>query len=435
MSGPKTSRYNLTPEERRRREELRRRQLRRQAANNSLNGMRGELEGFITRLEGGRGALCELILVSEGKNDRLDRLDRLSSDCAALRRHCSVEKGLSLEALEEKASACEKRFATLKASALLLEGELFAAKTELADRKQAARLSEVTLSFADIEAEETVDTEGYREILSQLLADEKVSFRQKERARELLSFLAGANAKQLESFSALHLKPLLADCESDRREYDRLSAEYLPLRREYEGLCALCGDQPISTECGEEGVAILKEAVRQKSLEVARDDEEGYIAEALDEVMEELGYRIKGERISRNGQGRRFRHSLYRYGEGVVIDVTESSDGKITMEIGAADNCDRLPTAEEVEALRDSMEDFCVSFAEIEEKLAERGIVPSRISHMPVSDACAQIINVKEYDARAEDFGSITAEEGSASQEELLQIRRRIRKARSLRIE
>lgn len=58
---------------------------------------------------------------------------------------------------------------------------------------------------------------------------------------------------------------------------------------------------------------------------------------------------------------------------------------------------DRQPNAEEIDQLVQDMHSFCSDYAEVERRLAERGVLMGHISHMPPSAEHAQIINVNDY--------------------------------------
>ena len=79
------------------------------------------------------------------------------------------------------------------------------------------------------------------------------------------------------------------------------------------------------------------------------------------------------------------------------MNVTYSSDGKITMELGGIGNDDRLPTETESARLASDMRTFCDDYHEIEQRLLKKGIVTKKISVLPPDAQYAQIINVSDY--------------------------------------
>lgn len=202
----------------------------------------------------------------------------------------------------------------------------------------------------------------------------------------------------LQSFAAITILPL-------EQQHRRETALYEEERERYELLshrhAALCGqlNLPASPAPWQPGAAeALEKQIADMEQTVYRHEEQAYIRQALDEVMVDMGYALLGEREVRKRSGARFHHALYTLGDGTAVDVTYDANGQIAMELGGLDDVDRLPDAEETASLCRSMEDFCTSFTEFEARLATRGVVlKDRISLLPPAEDYAQIINVQDY--------------------------------------
>ena len=68
------------------------------------------------------------------------------------------------------------------------------------------------------------------------------------------------------------------------------------------------------------------------------------------------------------------------------------------MEVGKTDTQDRIPESSESQSIVETMEAFCSDFAEIERRLAERGVIlKNRIRLSPPVAEYAQVINVTDY--------------------------------------
>lgn len=166
----------------------------------------------------------------------------------------------------------------------------------------------------------------------------------------------------------------------------------------YEALCKQMGVQAKQVEFSEIGMRELEVSITDLECQANHDAEQAYISQSVDEVMTEMGYEVIGHRQVRKKTGKEFRSKLLTYEDGTVINVTESSNGQITMEIGGADEKDRLPDANERVALRKTMESFCKDFHKIEERLSARGVIlNARLSMAPPEEAYAQIINLNDY--------------------------------------
>ena len=179
-------------------------------------------------------------------------------------------------------------------------------------------------------------------------------------------------------------------------EFEELEAEYI----------VLCSQLHIAAKkfiFSESGVAELKAEIAKLQNELLEDSEQEYIADAIDEVMEEMGYDLIGSREVTKKSGKRFRDELYTFSEGTAVNIRYDSQGKIAMEHGGIDSTDRLPSSSEATKLEDEMISFCDKFTEFEKRLAAKGIVcKNRVSHLPPKAEYAQIINTSDYDMIAE---------------------------------
>ena len=146
-----------------------------------------------------------------------------------------------------------------------------------------------------------------------------------------------------------------------------------------------------------DAVAVLDARIGEMEELIRHQEEQAYISRCVDEAMQEMGYAVAGDREVVRRSGKRFRNELYLFDEGTAVNVTYSSDGQITMELGGIDTEDRIPTAAETNGLVANMRDFCDDYREIEQRLRKKGIVSRRISILPVDAQFAQIINVSDY--------------------------------------
>jgi hypothetical protein len=202
----------------------------------------------------------------------------------------------------------------------------------------------------------------------------------------------------LKNYSSVTVVPLLKRCKQYLSEYEACHEEFEKLYAEYIALCDLYFYVAQEYPCCNASIEALKTDIKRIKDTVDEDDEQVYISDCLDEVMEEMGYTVIGSREVTKKNGKHFRNELYTYGEGTAVNVTYSSDGKIAMELGGIDATDRLPDSHETAVLCESMENFCEDFKEIEKRLLAKGVVlADRISLLPPSAEYAQIINTTDY--------------------------------------
>jgi hypothetical protein len=177
-----------------------------------------------------------------------------------------------------------------------------------------------------------------------------------------------------------------------RRRKDAENAQ----RISYEAACELAGVQA-AKESDEEW--LKQETVRIEAL-LLEQREKQIIREEIEQVMEQLGYTVIGEKDTTRKSGRTVHEEVYSYGEGTAINVTEA-DGQITMEVVGVDTSDRVPTEAESEYLEEEMVSFCGVHTQVEQLLEERGIVLSRrIQKNPPSREYAQILNINDYEQK-----------------------------------
>lgn len=222
-------------------------------------------------------------------------------------------------------------------------------------------------------------------------------------------YKALATIKQIESeeflrnFSAVSIKPLEDECKHYIALKEKCGEQFDDLNSRYISLCNMIGTKHKLFTLSEESCNQLKKEIALLEEELCDAQEEEYIAEAIDEVMEEMGYDLIGRREVTKKSGKRFRDELYTFSEGTAVNIRYDNQGKIAMELGGIDSTDRLPSSSEASRLEDEMVAFCDKFTEFEKRLAQRGIVcKSRISHLPPKAEYAQIINTSDYDMKTE---------------------------------
>lgn len=207
----------------------------------------------------------------------------------------------------------------------------------------------------------------------------------------------------IKNFNAVTVKPLIDECQDYIKNIEIYGAEFEELEAEYKILCADAHITPKMFTMSESGIAELKAEISKLEAEALENSEQEYIAEAIDEVMEEMGYDLIGSREVTKKSGKRFRDELYTFSEGTAVNIRYDNQGKIAMELGGIDSTDRLPSSSEASRLEDEMVAFCDKFTEFEKRLSAKGIVcKNRVSHLPPKAEYAQIINTSDYDMKTD---------------------------------
>lgn len=403
MSGPKSSRYTLTPEQRRILAEQRAIERRKSVASENIrrnNKRLLQIGSMFSSAKDVSGELLSRCGNDGGFTSKFLELENVIAPIAPIISKTNNDDVNSLESTSKEVAA-----SLVKAEKIASELSTISAKNEIALHVSlSADIDKgFSASFADIQTvSQTTISEIKSKIRSQLIEMKNNQNLPKELIDELNSTLSKIesieNESFLKNFSSVTVSPLLKRYKQYLNEYEACHEEFEKLYAEYIALCDLYFYVAQEYPCCNASIEVLNAEIKRIKETVDADDEQAYISDCLDEVMEEMGYTVIASREVTKKNGKRFRNELYTYGEGTAVNVTYSSDGKIAMELGGIDATDRLPDSHETTVLCESMENFCEDFKEIEKRLLAKGIVlADRISLLPPSAEYAQIINTTDY--------------------------------------
>lgn len=403
MSGPKSSRYTLTPEQRRILAEQRAIERRKSVASESIKRNNKRLLQIGSMFSTAKQISVELLSRNGNDGGFADKLLELENVIAPVAPLISKTDKNNVDSLESTAKEVAESLA--KAEKIAAELSAISAKNEL--ELHATLSADIDkgfcTSFADVQtASQTSISESRAKIRVQLIEMKKNQNLPIELSSEVDVALDKLDTIDndifLKNFSSITVAPLIKRCSQYLSEFKECHEEFEALYTEYIALCELYFFVAQEYICCNASIETLKSEIQRIIESVATDDEQAYISDCLDEVMEEMGYTVIGSREVTKKNGRHFRNELYTYGEGTAVNVTYSSDGRIAMELGGIDVTDRLPSDYETSVLCESMEHFCDDFKEIEKRLLAKGVVlADRISLLPPNADYAQIINTTDY--------------------------------------
>lgn len=417
MSGPKITVYDLTPaqrallqEQRRQRLEQLERKRREEETKKALRERLRQLAASVGELRDRTSSLLPLteeLRLHEQDAELGDRLDAALEDMDALLGQIDSDGKLGqVDELDAAVRAASQRRAAAEHSA----SELHAEAERAAERLDALLTEKIGDLFRPSNETRTASrnpdaadalVSSAEHGLEQALSCDHLSPALAAAAAELRQRLRTIDRKSLESFYALEVQPLLRRCRSFMSLWDSFGKEYQQLSLRYEALVQMNEREdamrPVAFD--ENAIAELKKLIAKEEAFAQSREEQRYISEALDEVMAEMGYAVLGRRELTKKSGKHLKKHLYHYGEHSAIDVTSTEEGQITMELGALDDRDRLPSEVEALTLSSEMDTFCEDFREIEKRLSEKGVrVGRRVSLAPPSTAYAQVINYRDYE-------------------------------------
>ena len=410
MSGPKSSRYTLTAEQlkwileeqkkfRRELEEKAKKERECKEARVYLATTKAKVARHLEMLQSNEKRRP----ADEKKLTELH--DRYLSTYSLIRQIdaiCSVETNTSHSNLLSSKIEAERLFDEI----VSMEGDIVAATDYILMEQRIQEDSIIAdgmkMSFENFGVIEATKEPIFIEVVQRL--DQLLSL---DISHELLAEVNNAieQAKRIEivsamqNFSSITVEPLYKRCQTFAFFTKKNKEQFDTQLDKYEALCIQLGAQAKQIEFTEKGMSELKITIADLECQANQDAEQAYISQSVDVVMAEMGYEVIGYKQVRKKSGKEFQSKLLTYDDGTVINVTESSSGQITMEIGGADDKDRLPDANERVALRKTMESFCRNFHEIERRLYARGVVLNkRLLMAPPEETYAQIININDYE-------------------------------------
>ena len=402
MSGPKTSSYYLTPEQRRILREARELERKTRASyerkeqlRKSIMNLLSATDTYIERAD---------LIVGESNKELSDlcefkKIRETVAESAIIASNVNTQNGL--EALQEQEKILKKAYEQLSKKKVSLERQLSSVEQQFHDELKETVISGFQLSFANIGMDRDIKNNFY--ILKIQAALDEISHLHicddlKEKWKQIQSKAKEINNVDfLKNFYAMTVFPFVKECKEYSELYQQYGDTYEQLLQEYMLLVEETGSVTESIPFSEAAIERLQSEIERLGQIVSSAEEQAYISQCIDEVMLEMGYDLIGSREVTKKSGKHFRNELYLFDEGTAVNVTKSDDGQITMELGGLDNTDRIPTALESQQLCDNMSEFCEDYAEIEKRLAAKGIKTKRISILPPEEQYAQIINVEDY--------------------------------------
>ncbi len=355
----------------------------------------------------------------EGLQNLLNRMkiemDQIRSVLMFNMPQISVKYRITEDALEEKKQELAKIRALRKQTQKLRE-EIDAA---VADESQNGDTVSLTIRHSiaedlggyvsfDVPPEEDVPDNSFENAKARLQNQLNILLRDSELPMDIVEEIKKASItldkihqiEYLNSFDSITVKNIFKKVEAFKHEFEEKQVEFNEAYSRYKMLCSMANESIKRFTYSEEAFAEMEEEIEYLENVLVRRQEQSYVSECVDKVMAEMGYDLIGSReVVKKKTGKKFRNELFNFDEGTAVNVTYSSDGQISMELGGIAREDRIPNSEETEMLTQDMQTFCGEFAEFERRLKNKGVVVKhRIALSPSSAEYASIINVSDYD-------------------------------------
>ena len=403
MSGPKSARYTLTPEQRRILAEARERERKTKRELDKLQQHRGELASLKERLSTATTSIDMLVdrvgagnEVQQSIRNSITQIEKIIQESASLSKQSGLEK---LQVFNSKVKTVEETARKIVAQYESQSNEINAVLSKniedsITDGMSIRIDDEIVNSQSHLEIQKAKIKDVLHEIQSTNVSYDlqKGGIIILERAQEI------TDDSFIDNYYSMTVLPYIKRCKAYEEQIKEYGEEFDELVSKHRYYSEYLGMPVISFTFSMDTLNSLRHEVAELESQSVKIEEQQYISESLDQVMRDMGYNVVGSREVVKKSGRKFRNELYHFSEGSVVNVTYAANGQISMELGGVDTCDREPSEEESSVLCDEMVEFCDEFPEIERRLKEKGVVlMNRISMLPPAEEYAQIINVSDF--------------------------------------
>lgn len=403
MSGPKSARYTLTPEQRRILAEARERERKTKRELDKLQQHRGEL-ATLKEILGTATTSIDMLVdrVGEGNevqqsiSKSITQIETTIQESAGFSKKSGLE---SLQSFNTKAKTVEEIARKIVAQYESQSSEINAALSKniedsITDGMSIRVDDEIVKPQSHLESQKA----KIKHILHEIQSSNVSSDLQKEGIAILKRAQEITDDSFIDNYYAMTVLPYIKRCKAYEEQIKEYGEEFDELVSKHRYYSEYLGMPVIAFTFSMDTLNSLRHEIAELESQSAKIEEQQYISESLDQVMRDMGYNVVGSREVVKKSGRKFQNELYHFSEGSVVNVTYAANGQISMELGGVDTCDREPSEEESSVLCDEMVEFCDEFPEIERRLKEKGVVlMNRISMLPPAEEYAQIINVSDF--------------------------------------
>ncbi len=427
MSGPKSTRYTLTPEQRRILAEVRERERKTRRELDRLQQNKSEIATLKNNLEIAIKNVDMLVeRIGAGKEDQayihasLAEIREVIQEAGIMNEQSGLEKLQFINAkIQTVVKSAKKAKALYEGKSKEIANRL---STDIDDSISAGMMIRVDeaimkpLSHLEVQHKKIDELLNSVQVLSisRKLQEECMEIRRK--AYEI------TNDGFIDNYFAMTVLPFVKKCKRYDEQLAEYGEEFEELTSKHRYYSEYLGLPVVQFVFSMNKIETLKQEVNELEHQCEQLEEQRHISESLDEVMREMGYHVVGSREVVKKSGRKFRNELYHFSEGAVVNITYAANGQISMELGGVDTCDREPSEAECVALCDEMSEFCGDFQEIEKRLKEKGVIlANRISMLPPVEEYAQIINISDYEMTEEvdAFEVVSKKQGESKKQAL----------------
>lgn len=120
-----------------------------------------------------------------------------------------------------------------------------------------------------------------------------------------------------------------------------------------------------------------------------------YTAEALDSVLEKMGYDVIGSE-SVKGKNQEIAKKYYDFSDNSALNVSSSDNGSVLFEVMGKEENEPLSDSEK-QAVKEDMDRFCPDFYRIREELAKLGVILEQERHFEADVRYVRGIDLRKF--------------------------------------
>lgn len=120
-----------------------------------------------------------------------------------------------------------------------------------------------------------------------------------------------------------------------------------------------------------------------------------YTAEALDSVLEKMGYDVLGSE-SVKGKNQEIAKKYYDFSDNSALNVSSSDNGSVLFEVMGKESDEPLSDGEK-QAVKEDMDRFCPDFFKIREELAKLGVILEQERHFEADVRYVRGIDLSKF--------------------------------------
>ncbi|NBH81638.1 hypothetical protein D7X88_01665 [bacterium C-53] len=159
-----------------------------------------------------------------------------------------------------------------------------------------------------------------------------------------------------------------------------------------------------------QSLTMLRREIDRLNSDIRENDKLEYISKVIEEVMSEYGHEVLRSDVMRNASDL-YKNSYFKFDPDSVINVKQSSNGAIVMEIAITGE-DETPDEYEREKSVGKMISFCSQYPELVNRLKEKGVQYNQIKNMPPDKCFAKKVDRKKLNnmnrkSRTKNYGKI----------------------------